>query len=51
MCDDDEVDDNVDVDVLTKWVAHLGGWLDQVAKTLGTLDLCQISWRSAAPRD
>jgi len=28
MCDDDEVDDNVDVDVLTKWVAHLGGWLD-----------------------
>jgi len=28
MCDDDEVDDNVDVDVLTKWVARLGGWLD-----------------------
>jgi len=28
MCDDDEIDNNVDVDVLTKWVAHLGGWLD-----------------------
>jgi len=28
MCDDDEIDDNVDVDVLTKWVACLGGWLD-----------------------
>ncbi len=34
MCDDDEIDNNVDVDVLTKWVAHLGGWLDQVAKML-----------------